>query len=143
LGENPRNHWQNAAARAPPVLTRREAFTWYLRRSDNTALLARQVWGLLPRRVEDAVHASSPGSSGPDDESHCGAKRFTASFPRPLQSPSASQQGNSRRRRATMTIFVFAALTVTAAIWAITAPQSSEDLTMDEISQLIVLGFVP
>jgi hypothetical protein len=42
-----------------------------------------------------------------------------------------------------MTMIVFAALTVTAAIWAITAPQSPEDLTMDEISQLIGLGFVP
>jgi hypothetical protein len=42
-----------------------------------------------------------------------------------------------------MMIFAFAALTVTAAIWAIAAPQSTEDLTMDEISQLIVLGFVP
>jgi hypothetical protein len=34
-------------------------------------------------------------------------------------------------------------LTVTAFIWAITEPQSPRDLTMDEISQLIVLGFVP
>ena len=42
-----------------------------------------------------------------------------------------------------MTMFVFAALTVTAIIWTITAPQSPEDPTMDEISQLIVLGFVP
>jgi hypothetical protein len=42
-----------------------------------------------------------------------------------------------------MTMFVFAALIVTGAIWAITAPQSPKDLTMDEISQLIVLGFVP
>jgi hypothetical protein len=37
-----------------------------------------------------------------------------------------------------MTMFVFATLT-----GAITAPQSPQDLTMDEISQLIVLGFVP
>jgi hypothetical protein len=42
-----------------------------------------------------------------------------------------------------MTIFVFAALIVTAAIWAITTPPSPEDLTVDEISHLIVLGFVP
>jgi hypothetical protein len=42
-----------------------------------------------------------------------------------------------------MMMFAFAAVIVTAAIWAITAPQSTEDLTMDEISQLIVLGFVP
>jgi hypothetical protein len=42
-----------------------------------------------------------------------------------------------------MMMFVFAALTVTAAIWAITAPPSPEDLTTDEISHLIVLGFVP
>jgi hypothetical protein len=42
-----------------------------------------------------------------------------------------------------MTMFVFAALTVTAAIWAITAPQSPEDLTMNEFSDLIVLGVVP
>jgi hypothetical protein len=42
-----------------------------------------------------------------------------------------------------MTLFVFAALTATAVIWVITAPPSPQDLTMDEISQLIVLGFVP
>ena len=42
-----------------------------------------------------------------------------------------------------MMMFVFAVLTVTAVIWAITAPQSPQDLTMDEISQLVVLGFVP
>jgi hypothetical protein len=42
-----------------------------------------------------------------------------------------------------MTMIVFAALTVTAFIWAITAPQSPQDLTTNEISQLIVLGFVP
>jgi hypothetical protein len=42
-----------------------------------------------------------------------------------------------------MTMFVFAAVIVAAAIWAITAPQSPQDLTMDEISQLIALGFVP
>ena len=42
-----------------------------------------------------------------------------------------------------MTMIVFAALTVTAFIWAITEPQSSQGLTMDQISQLIVLGFVP
>jgi hypothetical protein len=39
-----------------------------------------------------------------------------------------------------MTMFVLAALTVTAFIWAITEPQG---LTADEISQLVVLGFVP
>jgi hypothetical protein len=54
-----------------------------------------------------------------------------------------SEQGKSRRRRAPMTMFVFAALTVTAFLWAITEPQSPQDLTRDEISQLIVLGFVP
>jgi hypothetical protein len=42
-----------------------------------------------------------------------------------------------------MTMFVFAALTVAAAIWAITAPPSPEVPTMDEISHLVVLGFVP
>jgi hypothetical protein len=42
-----------------------------------------------------------------------------------------------------MTMFVFAALTVTAIIWTITAPQSPQDPTLDEISHLIVLGFVP
>jgi hypothetical protein len=42
-----------------------------------------------------------------------------------------------------MTMFVFAALTVAAAIWAITAPPSPEDPTMDEFSHLIVPGFVP
>jgi hypothetical protein len=42
-----------------------------------------------------------------------------------------------------MTIFVFAALTVTAAVWAVTTPASPEDLTVDEVSHLIVLGFVP
>jgi hypothetical protein len=42
-----------------------------------------------------------------------------------------------------MTMFVFVALTVAAAIWAIAAPPSPDDLTADEISHLIVLGFVP
>ena len=42
-----------------------------------------------------------------------------------------------------MTMFVFAALTVTAFIWAITEPQTPQDLTADEINQLVVLGFVP
>jgi len=42
-----------------------------------------------------------------------------------------------------MTVFAFAALTVTAAIWAITAPESPEDPTVDDVSHLIVLGFVP
>jgi hypothetical protein len=36
-----------------------------------------------------------------------------------------------------MTMFVFAALTVTAFIWAITEPQDPQDLTPDEISQLV------
>jgi hypothetical protein len=42
-----------------------------------------------------------------------------------------------------MTMFVFAALTVTGFIWAITEPQTPQDLTADEFSQVIVLGFVP
>jgi hypothetical protein len=42
-----------------------------------------------------------------------------------------------------MTLFVIAALTVTAAIWVITAPPSPQDPTMDEFSQLIALGFIP
>jgi hypothetical protein len=42
-----------------------------------------------------------------------------------------------------MAMFVCVALTVTAFIWAITAPQSPQDLTMDEISHLVVLGFIP
>jgi hypothetical protein len=43
-----------------------------------------------------------------------------------------------------MTMFVFAALTVTGFIWAITEPQSPQDPTVeDEINQLIVLAFVP
>ncbi len=42
-----------------------------------------------------------------------------------------------------MTMFVLAALTVTAFIWAITEPQTPQDLTADDISQLVVLGFVP
>jgi hypothetical protein len=41
-----------------------------------------------------------------------------------------------------MTLFIFAALTA-AAIWVITAPQSPQDPTMDEFSQLIALGFIP
>jgi hypothetical protein len=46
-------------------------------------------------------------------------------------------------RRAPMTMFVFASLTVAAAIWAIMAPRSPQAPTMDEIGHLIVLGFVP
>jgi hypothetical protein len=42
-----------------------------------------------------------------------------------------------------MTMFVLAALAVTAFIWAVTEPRSPQDLTMDEISQLSVLAFVP
>jgi hypothetical protein len=42
-----------------------------------------------------------------------------------------------------MMIFIIAAALTAAGIWAITAPQSPEDTTMDEFSQLIVLGFVP
>ena len=42
-----------------------------------------------------------------------------------------------------MTLFVFAALTAAAAIWVITAPRSPLDPTMDEISQLIAVGFIP
>ena len=42
-----------------------------------------------------------------------------------------------------MMMFVFAALTVAAFIWAVTAPKSPQDLTVDEMSQFIVLGFVP
>jgi hypothetical protein len=42
-----------------------------------------------------------------------------------------------------MTIFVIAALTVTATIWVVTEPKSPEDLTMDEMADLVVLGFVP
>jgi hypothetical protein len=42
-----------------------------------------------------------------------------------------------------MTMFVFAALTVSAFIWAITEPQTPQDLTADEFSQLVPLGLVP
>ncbi|HXA22256.1 MAG TPA: hypothetical protein VNW90_08145 [Acetobacteraceae bacterium] len=42
-----------------------------------------------------------------------------------------------------MLLFVFAALTVAAVVWVITTPQSPQDPTMDEISQLIMLGFIP
>jgi hypothetical protein len=43
-----------------------------------------------------------------------------------------------------MTLFIFAALTaIAAAIWVVTAPQSPQDPTMDEVSQLIALGFIP
>jgi hypothetical protein len=42
-----------------------------------------------------------------------------------------------------MVMFVFAALTVTAFIWAVTEPQSPQDVALDEISQVSVLGFVP
>ena len=42
-----------------------------------------------------------------------------------------------------MTMFVIAALTVTAIIWAITEPECPEDLTTDEMAEFVVLGFVP
>jgi hypothetical protein len=63
-------------------------------------------------------------------------------------SPSAALSVRQRARQklteeSPMTLFVFAALTVTVFIWVITEPQSPQDLTMDEISQLIALGFVP
>ena len=40
-------------------------------------------------------------------------------------------------------MFVIAAMTVTATIWAIIEPKSPGDLTMDEIAEFVVLGFVP
>jgi hypothetical protein len=55
----------------------------------------------------------------------------------------SAKHGKELAEETLMTMFVFAVLTVTAVIWAITAPQSPQDLTMDEISQLVVLGFVP
>ena len=42
-----------------------------------------------------------------------------------------------------MTMFIIAAALTAAAIWVITAPRSPKDPTMDEISQLIALGFIP
>jgi hypothetical protein len=42
-----------------------------------------------------------------------------------------------------MTMFIIAALTVTATIWAITEPKSAQDLTMNEMVDLVVLDFVP
>jgi hypothetical protein len=42
-----------------------------------------------------------------------------------------------------MTMFAIAALTVAATIWAITAPKSPHDLTMDEMIDLVVLGVAP
>ncbi len=41
-----------------------------------------------------------------------------------------------------MGMFVFAALTITALSWVVTKPRSTHDLTVGEISHLIVLGFV-
>jgi hypothetical protein len=40
-------------------------------------------------------------------------------------------------------MFVIAALTVTAAIWAITEPESPEDLTMDDMAEFRRVGFRP
>ena len=57
---------------------------------------------------------------------------------------SASTAGAELTEEGPMTLFIFAALTaVAAAIWVITAPQSPQDPTMDEVSQLIALGFLP
>jgi hypothetical protein len=42
-----------------------------------------------------------------------------------------------------MMIFIIAAALTAATIWVITAPQSPQDPTMDEFSQLIALGFIP
>jgi hypothetical protein len=42
-----------------------------------------------------------------------------------------------------MTMFVIAALTVTATIWAVTEPEPPAGLTMDEMAEFVVLGFVP
>jgi hypothetical protein len=58
--------------------------------------------------------------------------------------PSASTAGAELTEESPMTLFIFTALTaVAAAIWVITAPQSPQDPTMDEVSQLIALGFIP
>jgi hypothetical protein len=67
-----------------------------------------------------------------------GAKGFTALRIHPRQLLPVSELTED----SPMMLVVFAALTA-AAIWAIAAPQSPEDPTMDEFSQLIVLGFVP
>jgi hypothetical protein len=41
-----------------------------------------------------------------------------------------------------MTMFISAALAVTALIWVITEPPSPQDLTIDEIADYLVLGVV-
>ena len=42
-----------------------------------------------------------------------------------------------------MTMFIFTALAVTAAIWVITEPQSPQDPAMDEITPFIGVGLIP
>jgi hypothetical protein len=41
-----------------------------------------------------------------------------------------------------MMIFVIAALTVAATIWAVKEPKSPHNLTMDELADFVVLGCV-
>ena len=94
-------------------------------------------YGVLAARQASRVFSRE--SEDDDRDVNC----FRSRRPHPPQFSSVSQRGMGWRRRAPMTMFVFAALTVTAFIWAITEPQSPHDLTMDEISQLVVLGFVP
>jgi hypothetical protein len=102
---------------------------WEICRKNGGALQHRQVWG-------GSVHNKADKAT-----SWCEALHSAAP---PSAAISACQRAwQALTEESPMTMFVFAALTVTAVIWAITAPQSPQDLTMDEISQLIVSGFVP
>jgi hypothetical protein len=74
-----------------------------------------------------------------DAEGHRGAKGFTALRIHPLQASPVSKL----MEESPMMLVVFAALTAAAAIWVIAAPWSPQSPTMDEFSQLIVLGFIP
>jgi hypothetical protein len=40
-----------------------------------------------------------------------------------------------------MTLFVLAGLTAATFIWALVAPRSPQELTTNEIAELVVLGF--
>jgi hypothetical protein len=66
------------------------------------------------------------------------------SAPPPTAAISIRQRARQKlTEESPMMMFVFAAVIVTAAISAITAPQPPQDLTMDETSHRIVLGFIP
>jgi hypothetical protein len=76
-----------------------------------------------------------------DREARRGVKHFNALHRMLVELSPCQRARQELTEEVPMTLFVIAALTVTATIWAITEPKSSDDL--NEMADLVVLGFVP